>query len=86
MNVVEAEKSFATLVDRVHREGICVDLERDDEVIARLTPATPGRGLKAGNLVSFLRSLPSLGSDAESFAADLRAIRSNLPQEDDPWE
>jgi len=86
MNVLEAEKSFSSLVDRVHREGISVDLERDNEVIARLTPVVPSRGLKAGNLVAFLRSLPSLGSDADDFAADIRAMRSSLPPEGDQWE
>ena len=41
MNVAEAEKDFAKLVDKVYLEGVSVDLERDDKVIARLTPAEP---------------------------------------------
>ena len=36
MNVAEAEKNFAKLVDKVYLEGVSVDLERDDKVIARL--------------------------------------------------
>jgi antitoxin (DNA-binding transcriptional repressor) of toxin-antitoxin stability system len=41
MNVVEAEKNFVKLVDKVYAEGISVDLERDDKVIARLIPVEP---------------------------------------------
>ena len=41
MNVADAEKNFAKLVDKVYAEGISVDLERDDRVIARLIPAEP---------------------------------------------
>lgn len=37
MNVAEAAKNFAKLVNKVYVEGISVDLERDDKVIARLT-------------------------------------------------
>lgn len=56
-------------------EGITVDLERDDRVIARLMPAQPKSPLTVGELNAFLRSLPPLGDDAEDFARDIRAIR-----------
>jgi antitoxin (DNA-binding transcriptional repressor) of toxin-antitoxin stability system len=75
MNVAEAEKNFAKLVNKVYVEGISVDLERDDKVIARLTPAEPRSALTVGELNAFLRGLPSLGADADDFAEDARAIR-----------
>lgn len=31
MNIVEAEKNFANLVNKVYSEGISVDLERDEK-------------------------------------------------------
>jgi len=43
MNVIEAEKNFVQLVDKVYTEGVSIDLERDDKVIARLTPASRHR-------------------------------------------
>jgi antitoxin (DNA-binding transcriptional repressor) of toxin-antitoxin stability system len=86
MNVAEAEKHFASLVNRVYAEGISVDLERDDKVIARLTPAEPQSPLTVGELNDFLRALPALGEDAEDFSKDLRAIRAELPAEGDPWD
>src|SRR5437868_563657 len=86
MNVAEAEKKFAMLVDKVYTEGISVDLERDDKVIARLTPAEPRSPLTVGELNAFLRNLPSLDDDAEDFARDIRAIRAEFPAEASPWD
>ena len=86
MNVVEAEKNFAKLVNKVYAEGITVDLERDDKVIARLTPAEPRSPLTVGGLNAFLRNLPSLGDDADAFAQDVRAIRAAFPAEANPWD
>jgi antitoxin (DNA-binding transcriptional repressor) of toxin-antitoxin stability system len=86
MNVLEAEKNFAKLVDKVYAEGISVDLERDDKVIARLMPAEPRSPLTVGQLNAFLRSLPSLGDDADKFAEDVRAVRGQFPTEINPWD
>jgi len=81
MNVAEAEKNFAKLVDKVYVEGVSVDLERDDKVIARLTPAEPRSPLTVGELNAFLRNLPSLGDDADGSAQGVRAIRAEFPAE-----
>ena len=86
MNVTEAEKNFANLVNKVYIEGISVDLERDDKVIARLTPAEPRSRLTVGDLNAFLRNLPSLGDDADEFAKDVRNIRAEFPAEVNPWD
>ena len=86
MNVTEAERNFAKLVNRVYVEGISVDLERDNKVIARLTPAEPRSPLTVGELNAFLRALPPLGEDADDFAHDVRAIRAEFPAEANPWD
>jgi antitoxin (DNA-binding transcriptional repressor) of toxin-antitoxin stability system len=86
MNVAEAEKNFAKLVDRVYVEGVSIDLERDNQVIARLTPAQPRSPLTVGELNAFLRNLPSLGDDGDDFAHDVRAIRAEFPAEVNPWD
>ena len=84
MSVAEAEKDFAKLVNKVYVEGISVDLERDDKIIARLTPAEPRSSLTVGGLNAFLRNLPSLGDDADAFARDVRAIRAKFPAAANP--
>jgi antitoxin (DNA-binding transcriptional repressor) of toxin-antitoxin stability system len=86
MNVADAEKDFTKLVNKVYAEGISVDLERDDKVIARLTPVAPPTPLTAGGLNAFLRSLPSLGDDADEFSQDVRTIRAKFPPEANPWD
>lgn len=74
MNVAEAEKNFAKLVDKVYVEGVSVDLERDDKVIARLTPAESRSPLAVTDLNTFLRNLPQLGDDADEFAKDRKSV------------
>jgi antitoxin (DNA-binding transcriptional repressor) of toxin-antitoxin stability system len=86
MHVAEAEKNFTKLVNKVYVEGISVDLERDDKIIARLTPAEPRSALTIGELTAFLRNLPSLGDDADDFAQDVRAIRTEFPAESNSWD
>lgn len=78
VNVSEAGQNFANIVNRVHSEGISIDVEQDNYVIARITPVGPQSSLKVRDLNAFLQSLPKLGDDAESFAEDVRAIRRNF--------
>lgn len=86
MNVTEAQQNFAELVTKVYSEGIEVDLEQDGKVIARLTPVTPTSPISVGDLETFLRSLPSLGDDAEAFYQDVQSIRRDYPMETNPWD
>ncbi len=52
-------------------------------ITIELLPASP---LTAGQLNVFLRSLPTLGDDAEKYAQDVRTIRAELPAEANPWD
>jgi antitoxin (DNA-binding transcriptional repressor) of toxin-antitoxin stability system len=81
MTVAEAEREFAKLVERVHVEGISIDVAQGDEVIARLVPGGPRSPLPIQNLNTFLQSLPKLGDDAADFSDDVRAIRRDFPAE-----
>ena len=85
ITVAEAERDFANLVNRVYSEGVPVELERGDEVVARLTPAVPRSRLEVRDLNAFLQGLPKLGEDADAFLEDMRTIRRVFPAEADPW-
>jgi antitoxin (DNA-binding transcriptional repressor) of toxin-antitoxin stability system len=85
ISVTEAERDFANLVNRVYSEGIPIELERGNEVIAHLTPAVPRSRLKVRELSAFLEGLPKLREDADAFLEDLRAIRRGFPAEANPW-
>ena len=86
ISIVEAERDFSNLVNRVYAEGISIDLEKDDKVIARLTPAIPEAPLKVRDLNAFLQSLPKLGEDANAFSRDVQAARGRFPAETNPWD
>jgi hypothetical protein len=83
ISVTEAGLKFDELINRVSRERVTVELERDNHVVARLSPA--GHRVKVADLNRIFASLPSLGDDAKSFANDVEQIRRDVPQETDPW-
>ncbi len=86
ITVAEAARDFNALVDRVYSDGSSVELERDQRVIACLSPVLPQSTLKVRDLTAFLQALPKLGDDAEAFSEDIRAVRRELPVEGDPWD
>jgi antitoxin (DNA-binding transcriptional repressor) of toxin-antitoxin stability system len=79
MTVSEAERDFSKLVDRVYSEGIRVELERGNIVVACLGPAGPHSPLKVKELNAFLAKLPKLDDDVEAFSQDIRTIRREFP-------
>jgi antitoxin (DNA-binding transcriptional repressor) of toxin-antitoxin stability system len=85
IGLADAERHFSELVQRVYSEGIIVELDRGDRIVARISPARPSSRLKVRDLNSFLQSLPRLGEDAETLREDLRAVRQSFPVERDPW-
>lgn len=82
--LADAERDFSRLVQRVYSEGVTVEVDRGDQIIARISPVGPRPALQVQDLNAFLQSLPKLGDDAEAFAEDLRGIRRGFPQERDP--
>lgn len=86
MTVADAGRDLGSLVNRVYSEGISVELEQGDKVVARITPGVPPSPVKVGDLNAFLQGLPQLGDDAEAFDRDLRDIRRQFPAEADPWD
>lgn len=86
VNVSEAERDFSALIHKVCTQGVSIELERDNRVVARITPAGPSSPLRVRDLNEFLQSLPKLGDDDEAFADEVRAIRSEFPAEGNPWD
>ena len=75
----------ATFEDGVLKPAQPLNLPAHAEV--RLTiELLKGRPLTVRELNTFLRSLPALGDDAEEFAQDIRAVRSEFPAEANPWD
>jgi len=83
ISVIEAGRRFDELISRVSREGVTVELEQDNQVIARLSPAR--HRVRVADLNRIFAGFPSLGGDAECFAEDVDRIRREVPRETDPW-
>ena len=79
ISISDAERDLNTVVDRVVAHGLSVDLERDNKVVARISPVRVESRLKARDLTAFLKGLPSLGDDSTAFGEDLKHIRGEFP-------
>ncbi len=85
ITVTQAVRQFSDILNRVFYQGISVELERGNKVIARISPASSESPLKVKNLNRLFSELPSLGKDAEAFAKDLEDIRNQIPLEKNQW-
>ncbi len=75
----------ATFEDGVLKPKEPLDLPAHTEV--RLTVEVLPVPRPAGkSLYALMKSLPSLGDDAEAFAEDIRAVVDSYPPEVNPWE
>lgn len=86
ISVTQAARNFSDLLNRVYYQGVSVELERNNKVIARIVPVEPAAKVQAKDLAAFLASLPDLGDDAEAFARDVLSINDHLLPETDPWK
>ncbi|MBF0288763.1 MAG: antitoxin [SAR324 cluster bacterium] len=85
VSVTQAVRQFSDLLNRVFYQGISVELERGNKVIARISPILSESPLKVKDLNKLFSELPSLGEDSESFANDLENIRKTIPLEKSQW-
>jgi antitoxin (DNA-binding transcriptional repressor) of toxin-antitoxin stability system len=84
--LADAERDFTQLIQRVYSDGVTVEVDRGDRIVARISPVEPRPALQVHDLNAFLQSLPKLGDDADGFAEDLHSIRRNFPHEGDRWD
>ncbi len=87
LSVTEMVRGFADYMNRVAYRGERFVLVKGRKPIAEIRPIAAGRLL--GELEAVLQSLPQLTpAEAESFAADLDAMRATLADQGlrDPWQ
>ncbi len=87
LSVTEMVRGFADYMNRVAYRGERFVLVKGRKPIAEVRPIAAGRLL--GELEAVLQSLPRLTpAEAESFAADLDAVRATLANQGlrDPWQ
>ncbi|MCU7835201.1 MAG: hypothetical protein KZQ83_08075 [gamma proteobacterium symbiont of Taylorina sp.] len=86
ITVTQAARQFSDLLNKVHYQGISVELERSNRVIAMITPVHRPSNLKAKDLNAFFMNLPSLDDDIDSFSKDMEKIGQEYPLEIDEWD
>lgn len=86
MTVTQAARNFSDLVNRVHYQGVSVELVKSKRVVAVISPATKISTMKVGDLSNFFSSLPNLGKDSAELVKDMEDIAKNMPKAMDEWE
>jgi antitoxin (DNA-binding transcriptional repressor) of toxin-antitoxin stability system len=86
ISVTQAVRQFSDLLNRIFYQGVSVELERGNKVIARISPVSIASSLKVKDLNSMFAELPALGDDASVFTKDLEDIRKQIPLEKTQWD
>jgi len=76
ITATDANRKFSDVLNRVKYQGATFEIERAGEIVARLIPALPSKGIAVSELNGLFARLPSLGEDAETFTRDLKEIRA----------
>jgi len=86
ISVTQAIRQFSDLLNRVFYQGVSVELERGNKVIARISPVSPESAVQVKNLNRMFANLPSLEGDTGVFNKDLKSIRKQIPLEKPQWD
>jgi prevent-host-death family protein len=79
VSATEAARRFADVLDAVEKEGETFLVVRRGRAIARIGPATGGRG---GDVKALLRSAPR----DRAWSEELRGLRAALDVQERPWQ
>jgi antitoxin (DNA-binding transcriptional repressor) of toxin-antitoxin stability system len=87
ISVTNAACNFSDLINHVRYQGASFEIERGNEVIARIIPAAPASVLSLSDLDDQWAQLPRLDlEDAALFEATLQDMRQNATVSDLLWE
>jgi antitoxin (DNA-binding transcriptional repressor) of toxin-antitoxin stability system len=87
ISATNAARNFSDLINRVRYQGASFEIERGNEVIARIIPAAPASTLSIADLDKQWAQLPRLDlEDAELFEANIHEIRQNATLPESLWD
>ena len=87
ISATHAARNFSDLINRVRYQGTSFDIERGNEVIARIVPASVPGTLSIDDLNEQWAQLPRLDKeDAALFEESLRNIRQSASLPDTLWD
>jgi antitoxin (DNA-binding transcriptional repressor) of toxin-antitoxin stability system len=87
ISATHAARNFSDLINRVRYQGASFDIERGNEVIARIVPAGAPLPLSVAELDERWAQLPRLDQeDTVLFEESLGDIRKNATLPDSLWD
>lgn len=79
-------RNLSEYLNQVRYQGASFDIQRGNDVIARLGPATRAAGYPVAQLGELFAALPGLDEDeADALLADIHGATDALLPERDPW-
>lgn len=85
VSVTEFSRGLSEFLSHVQYRGQVLDIERGKRIIARVSPVAAADGFPIDQLDDFLAKGPQLGSERESMAKDVQAVRAKLRKRATPW-
>jgi antitoxin (DNA-binding transcriptional repressor) of toxin-antitoxin stability system len=88
ITATEAVRKFSEILNTIKYTGNDYTIMRGGKPVATIRPAeTRAREGTLGDLAGLVKSLPSLGDDAERFKKDIAEVRKHRPHmpEKDKW-
>lgn len=87
ISATHAARNFSDLINRVRYQGTSFDIERGNEVIARIVPVSVPSTLSIAELSVLWAQLPRLDQeDAALFEESLSNIRESASLPDTLWD
>lgn len=88
ISATEISRSLSDILNKVHYRGERYDIKRGKEIIAKIVPVSTKKvGLRISELNRLFKDLPQLDKkDQQSFENDIKQIRIDMKDENNPWD
>ena len=85
ISATDLVRNLSSMIDKVRISGRSLYITKGIQTIARLSPP-PKSGFPINKLANFLKTLPSLGDDAENMSQDIKSIKNKAQLPENPWD
>ncbi|KTD35959.1 hypothetical protein Lnau_0943 [Legionella nautarum] len=85
ISATELVRHLSAMIDKVRISGRSLYITKGVQTIAELSPP-PRSGFPIKNLASFIKTLPSLGEEAQGMSQDIKSIKNGAKLPESPWD
>lgn len=87
VTATELARGFSDFLNQVRYQGVTLDVQRGNEIVARVQPAGPAAGYPIEQLDALIAALPSLAEDdVDGFLEDIHDAGASLTAGLSPWD